>query len=85
MTTINLHIDRLVLDGLPVAGQDGPLIGAAVETELARLLERDGEAARFVRDRAHPVLRADPIPGTASGQDPLGAQIGRAVHGAVGR
>jgi hypothetical protein len=85
LTTINLHIERLVLEGLPVGTNEGPLIRAAVEAELARLLERDGAAERFVHDRALAVVRADPILGTASGQDPLGAQIGRAIHGAVGR
>ena len=35
---INVHIERLILDGLPVTSLQGPEVGAAVETELARLL-----------------------------------------------
>ena len=39
---INLHIERLVLDGLPVTAHQGELIQAAVESELARMLGADG-------------------------------------------
>jgi hypothetical protein len=35
---INLHIEKLVLDGLPLGRSDGPLVQAAVQQELARLL-----------------------------------------------
>jgi len=39
---IKVSIERLVLDGLPVSSAQGSLIGAAVETELARLLATGG-------------------------------------------
>ena len=39
---INVSIERLVLDGLPVSSAQGSLLGAAVETELARLLATGG-------------------------------------------
>ncbi|MGA7180814.1 MAG: hypothetical protein WBX11_14690 [Thiobacillaceae bacterium] len=35
---INLHIERLVLDGLPMETEHGPLIQQAVERELTTLL-----------------------------------------------
>jgi hypothetical protein len=35
---VNLHIERLVLDGSPLQSGDGPRVAAAVERELARLL-----------------------------------------------
>ena len=35
---INLHIERLILDGLPITRQQGPHVQAAVEAELTRLL-----------------------------------------------
>ncbi|MDT8760900.1 hypothetical protein MZO42_19545 [Sphingomonas psychrotolerans] len=38
---VNLHIDRLVLDGLPMRSHERPLIQAAVEAELTRLIARD--------------------------------------------
>ena len=33
----SIQIDRLVLDGLPVSQAQGPLVQAAVESELSRL------------------------------------------------
>ncbi len=33
---INIHIERLVLDGLPVTGPDSSIVQVAIETELAR-------------------------------------------------
>jgi hypothetical protein len=35
---IHVHIERLILDGLPVTTAQGPLVQAAIETELTRLL-----------------------------------------------
>ena len=35
---ISLHIERLVLDGLPVSAAQAPLVQAAVEAELMRWL-----------------------------------------------
>jgi len=36
--TINLHIERLILDGLPVASEQGALVQQAVQRDLTRLL-----------------------------------------------
>ena len=41
---IKLHIERLVLDGLPVTRSQGPLVQAAMEAELARLMAEGGLA-----------------------------------------
>jgi hypothetical protein len=41
---IDVHIEHLILDGLPVKGSDGSIIQAAVETELSRLLGEQGLA-----------------------------------------
>jgi hypothetical protein len=42
MVRINIHIERLVLDGLPVDRSDGPAVKEAVEEELTRLLAEGG-------------------------------------------
>lgn len=42
---INLHIERLVVDGLPYASSDGEALGAALRAELVRLLGKDGLAS----------------------------------------
>ena len=39
---IHVHIERLVLDGLPVAPGRGDLVREAVEAELTRLLAEGG-------------------------------------------
>jgi hypothetical protein len=82
---ISVHIERLVLDGLPVTGHQGPLLQAAVERELTRLLTDDSSIAQFnaggplasINGGSFDVAeRADPAT--------LGEQIAAAVHGGLG-
>ena len=76
---INLHIEKLVLEGLPVGAQDGPLVQAAVQQELARLLGQSGLALRG----SVPALRGETIRMAGGGAEQLGAQIAQAVHGGM--
>ena len=79
--TIRLHIERLVLDGLPLEAAHGPAVQAAVEAELRRLLAegglapdlRQGGALAYARG-ADLHLSPTPVP------DALGRQIGTAIH-----
>jgi hypothetical protein len=41
---IVVHIERLVLDGLPITGRDAAVLGEAVRQELAQLLAAGGIA-----------------------------------------
>lgn len=41
---INLHIERLVVDGLPYTSSEGAALGVALQAELARLLGQGGLA-----------------------------------------
>jgi hypothetical protein len=71
---VNLQIDRLVLDGLPVGSHQGPLIQAAVEAEVARLLKQGW------MDQAVPPGRVGKAPiESGSGPESLGTTIGQAV------
>jgi hypothetical protein len=80
---INVHIERLILDGLPVKGSDGAVVQAAVERELARLLGERGLTA--VSAGAVPRLAVGPIELTRAGEPAhLGHQIARAIHGGIG-
>jgi len=83
---INLHIDRLVLDGLPIEHQDGPLVKAAVEAELSRLLTANGLANGLLSGGAMPSVSAPGIQ-MSSDRNPgrLGQQIGLAIYGGVGK
>lgn len=77
---INVHIERLVLDGLPVARGESDSVRAAVETELTRLLTDKG----FNTPSAYavPHLSAAPIQLThASRCWALGHQIAQAIYG----
>ena len=76
---INVHIERLILEGLPATSAQGPAVGAAVEAELARLLVVEGLAAPA--SRAEPRLPAGHIQLVPEGSPrSLGQQIGGAVY-----
>jgi hypothetical protein len=82
---INLHIERLVLDGLPVNGHDAPQVRTAVQAELSRLLGSRGLSGEFQAGGTVPAVRARPIH-LESQADPrqIGRQIAHSVHGGLG-
>ena len=75
---INVHIERLILDSLPVANGRGDLVQAAVETELTRLLAEKGLS--HLSAGAVPHLSANSIH-MAHGSKPV--QLGRQIAGAL--
>jgi hypothetical protein len=83
---INLHIERLVLDGLPVARHDAPLVQAAVEAELSRLLTARGLSPSLSQDGALPAVRGDSLQlASESSPSQLGTQIAQAVYGGLSK
>jgi hypothetical protein len=79
---IKVHIERLILDGLPVTSRQGDSIHAAVETELARVLADKGFDCSS--GYAVPHLAASPIQlSQVSKPSLLGQQIARAVYGGL--
>jgi len=82
---IRLKIERLILDGLPVAHAQGPLVRAAVETELTRLLAAGGVSRELRAGSAVPGVRGGDIRvDQASRPAGLGKQIAGAVYGGIG-
>jgi hypothetical protein len=81
---INLHIERLVLDGLPIERNQGPHIQAAVEAELTRLLAENGLAGDLQKGGVVSGIRANQIQ-FAPGSNPtqMGTQIARSVYGGI--
>jgi hypothetical protein len=82
--SISIHIERLILDGLPLQPRDGELLQAAVEAELSRLfieggipsdLKNGGDQARIIA----PALRLTPSPDAKA----TGAQIGGGIYSAL--
>ena len=79
---INVSIERLVLDGLPMSRSQGVLVQVAVETELARLLSEQGLSHSSAG--AVPHLSANSIQVTRDSKPvQLGHQIARAIHGTL--
>lgn len=82
---INLHIERLVLDGLDLAPEQRPLLQAAVESELSRLLTERGLSPSLAQGMAVPRLSAQDIQTTSSNNPTqLGQQIAQSVYGGIG-
>jgi hypothetical protein len=83
--SLTIHIDRLVLDGLPVSRAHGPLVQAAVEAELSRLFTEGGLALDLISGGAVPSIPGRAI-SVADGIAPaaLGQQVARAVYGGIG-
>jgi hypothetical protein len=83
---INLHIERVILDGLPFETRQSAVLRAAIETELALLLTRDNAAANWQSGGAVPGVRAEAIQVTAqSSPAQLGKQIAGSVYGSIGK
>jgi hypothetical protein len=82
--SVQLHIERLILEGLPASRAQGPAIGAAMEAELTRLLSVDGLAASASSAEPHlPAGHIHLIPD--GGPRSIGQQIGAAVYHGLNR
>lgn len=79
---VSLHIERLVLEGLPVTASQGALVQAAIETELIRLLA--DSKLRHLRSGAVEYSAAPPIQ-LSQKAEPLSLvqQIAHGVHRSV--
>jgi hypothetical protein len=85
MTTINVHIERLILEGLELGPGQGDLVRAAVEAELARLLGQGGLAQQVQSSGSLPSVRASAMQlALQTGPAGIGAQIAQAVYGGIG-
>jgi hypothetical protein len=78
--SVVLHIERLVLEGLPVAQRDRPALVEAVEGELARRLAAErGWPAQGAEVRS---LHGSPLR-LGGGPVTLGTAIAGSIHSAV--
>jgi hypothetical protein len=83
---INLHIERLILDGLPLDRGDGGSLRIAMETELTRLFTQRGGAPSWQTGTALPSMRADAIQLTSQHSPAqLGRQIAASVHNGISK
>jgi hypothetical protein len=83
--TIRVHIERLVLEGVPLAPGEGPRLQAALEAELGRLIAAHGLDAGLLSGGARPALRAGTLsPAPGDDAQGLGRGIARAVFEGIG-
>lgn len=82
---INLHIERLVLDGVTIEPQQRLRLQQAMQSELTRLLANGELSADFSGGLSVPRLTVPSIQ-LPAGNHPvqLGQQIARAVYGGIG-
>jgi hypothetical protein len=82
---IQIYIERLILDGLPIERSQAPYIQRSVEAELTRLIAENSLAAHLETGGAMPSLNANAIQ-LMSGNNPtqIGKQIAQAVYSGIG-
>jgi len=81
-TSIEVHIEELLLHGLPLSRGQSSEVQAAVETELARLLTEQG--LNYSSSGFTPDLSAASIePGRNNQPGHLGLQIAQAIYGGL--
>ena len=82
---INLHIERLVLDGVSVAPGQGYLLQSIVVTELTRMLTDGGVSSGLAKGAALPRIAAGKIQfNDSNNSTQLGQQIAQSVYGGIG-
>jgi hypothetical protein len=86
MMNIKLHIERLVLDGISLSSGERPLLQAAVEAELTRLLASGGLSDALQSGGALYNVRTAGIQLANDGSPArLGEQIAGVVYGGIGQ
>jgi hypothetical protein len=81
---INLHIERLVLEGLPLENHHGPTVKAAIEAELGRLLAKRSLAPDLRAGLATPALHTRDVTLNANtNPGAMGRAIAHSLHRAM--
>ncbi len=84
--TINLHIERLVIEGLGEGSDQNDRIKTAVEAELARLLREGGLVQSLQISTAVPVVKSPPVEMDEKASPTiLGKQISRGIYSGIGK
>ncbi|MDT4331506.1 hypothetical protein ACQE3E_13815 [Methylomonas sp. MED-D] len=81
---IHLHIERLVLDGVDLAGHSRGELQAGMTAELTRLLSEGGLATHLVGGGALPRLSTNAVQLTGNNPTQIGQQIAQSVYRGIG-
>jgi hypothetical protein len=82
---INLHIERLVLDGVNITPGERHLLQTSVTNELTQMLNNGGLACNLVEGVTLPRLSTSGIRLNDNKPMKLGQQIAQSVYGGIGR
>lgn len=83
---INLHIERVVLNGVSVESHHQPMLKATLETELGRLLAQNGIASGLQGGGAFNAIQTASIDFREKNEPSnLGRQIAHSVYGGISR
>ncbi len=80
---IQLHIERLVLDGLSLSRVQAQQMQGALEVELSRLLSEGGLAPQLLQSGAMPKMRGGEVRNTEHPMQ-MGSQVAQAVYSGIG-
>jgi hypothetical protein len=83
---INLHIERLVLDGVGIQPQQAHALKAVVESALRQQLVSQGVGSGMRSEASSPSVRGGSVSiQIGQGTGSLGQQIGHAVYRGIGK
>jgi hypothetical protein len=82
--SIELHIERLVLDGIDLAPEQHHLLQASIIAELTRLLGDGGLAGHSSDGVSLARLSAGSIQVTDHGPQQLGQRVAESIYGGLG-
>jgi len=83
---INIQIERLVLDGINLAHYERPLVQAAFESELTRLVAANGLNRELSAGGALPSMAAATVQmANKNNSERFGHQIAQAVYKGMGQ
>ena len=85
MIEFNLHIERLVLDGVDIASGQGDLLQASVMNELTQLFNSGGLSSNLVGGASLTGVATSSIQLSTGKPQSLGQQIAHSVYGSIGR
>ena len=81
---INLHIERLVLEGVNIAPAQRYLLQSIVTNELTRMLASGGLSPSLVQGTSLSRISGEGIQLTDNNSTHLGKQIAQSVYGGIG-
>ena len=85
MMNVNLHIERIILDGLPVPRRQHEALRTAIAEELARLVRDGGIGPDLASGGDFASVPAGTVRFSENGAvEGYGRQIAQAVYGGIG-